>query len=174
MQDIKKTIPLGKANMRKFWGDASCRKSNTLNAELCIQQDSCGNIRPVISVTVLNEEGEPFFTTFNLDELKDVPEMQALPLFGYLLDIQASYKDVIAIGTPEQTALIRKGYVEGEYPSILYKDCVEAHREYLRKHDMLEVKLPDGSTYAYGTGICNGKPVSSYHLAVIKTLMGWT
>lgn len=174
MQDIKKTIPLGKANIRKFWGDTSCRKSNILNAELCIQQDSCGNIRPVISVTILNDEGEPLLTTFNLNELKDVPEMQALAMFQYLLEMQETYKGFIAIGTPEQTALIRKGYIEGEYPSVLYKECMNAHKEYLKKHNMLDVKLPDGSVYTYGTGICGDTPVSSYHLAVIKTLMGWT
>lgn len=174
MQDIRKTIPLGKANMRKFWGDSSCRKSNTLNAELCIQQDGCGNIRPVISVTILDEDGSPLLTTFDLKELKDVPELQALPLFSYLLEIQDTYKGTISIGTQEQTAVIRKGFVNGRYSSLSYKDCMPAHEDYLRENSVFEVTLEDGSTYAYGTGICDGKPVSAYHLAIIKTLMGWT
>lgn len=174
MQDIRKTIPLGKANIRKFWGDSSCRKTNTLNAELCIQQDGCGNIRPVISVTVLDEDGGPLLTTFNLKELKDVPELQALPVFGYLLEIQDAYRGTISIGTPEQTAAIRKGFIENRYGSLSYRDCMSSHEEYLRENGLFEVKLEDGSTYAYGTGICDGKPVSAYHLAVIKTLMGWT
>lgn len=174
MQDIRKTIPLGKANIRKFWGDSSCRKTNTLSAELCIQQDGCGNIRPVISVTVLDEDGGPLLTTFNLKELKNVPELQALPVFGYLLEIQDSYRGTISIGTPEQTAAIRKGFVEDRYGSLSYRDCMSSHEEYLRENGLFEVRLEDGSTYAYGTGICDGKPVSAYHLAVIKTLMGWT
>lgn len=174
MQDIRKTIPLGKANIRKFWGDSSCRKTNTLNAELCIQQDGCGNIRPVISVTVLDEDGGPLLTTFDLKELKGVPELRALPVFGYLLEIQDAYRGTISIGTPEQTAAIRKGFIENRYGSLSYRDCMSSHEEYLRENGLFEVELEDGSTYAYGTGICDGKPVSAYHLAVIKTLMGWT
>lgn len=173
MPDIKKTIPLGKANIRKFWGDTSCRKTNTINAEICIQQDTCGNIRPVISVTVFDDEYKPLFTTFDLSELKDIPEMQALPIFGYLLELQETYKGTIAIGTPEQIALIRNGYVQGEYPSISYKKCMKAHIEYLEKHNMITTKLPDGTNYTYGTGLYENRPISSYHLAIIKTLMGW-
>jgi hypothetical protein len=174
MLDTKKEIPLGKVNIRKYWGDTSCRKSDIIKADILIQQDGCGNLRPIISATIYDDEDNIILNTFNLNELKDIPELQTVPIFKYLLEIQNTFKDVIAIGTPEQIACVRKGFIENRYPSLNYMEHLNEQKEYLKENNLLTVKLQDGTSYVYGTGLYNGlSPVTSYYMALIKTIMGW-
>lgn len=174
MISTKKELPLGKANILKYWGDASSRKSHKVTGTITWEQDSGGTVRPVIAINILNDDGQSILTTSDLDSLSDVPELKAQPVFGYLSLIAKEYALGIHAGTPEQTACIRKGYALGEYPSLEYRLFGDAHKKYLEKNNMLNVQLSDGTWYRYGQGFANGKPVTGIHLAIIKTLMDWT
>ena len=174
MISMKKEIPLGKANVLKHWGDTTSRKYHRIVGTIVWDQDSGGTMRPVISVSILNEDGQSLLTTMDLNGIANLPELKNNPTFGYMRLIASEYALGINAGTPEQTACIRRGFALGEYPSLEHRLFSDAHKKYLEKNNMLNVQLPDGTWYRYGQGYANGKPVTGMHLAIIKTLMDWT
>lgn len=169
----KKEIPLGKANIMKLWGDASSRKSNKITGSIEWEQDMGGTMRPVLSISILSDEGQPILTTHDLESLADIPELAAQPSFGYMLTIAQKFTNGIKIGTKEQVDCVRRGFATGEYPSLDTNLFLKEHKKYLEKNNLLNVQLEDGTWYRYGQGICDGKPVTGIEQAIIKALMDW-
>lgn len=173
MLNTHKTIPIGKVNILKYWGNTSSRKSYQLNVTLYLEQDMCNTIRPVAYASITDDNGDTILLTHDLSELKDVPELKANTTFNHILLLVTEYAHGIHAGTPEQTYAVRKGYATGEYPSLNYQKDGQKHCEYLKSQNLYDTKQSDGSWYRYGHGWANGKQVPSSHLMILKTLMGW-
>lgn len=173
MYPTRKQIPLGKANILRHWGHPNNRKLHAVDAILHLERDTAGTFRPIVSISFLDDEGTILFTSHNMNELSSIPELAAQPMFTYLKIIMNEYALGIQAGNPEQTAAIRKGFALGKLKSIDPTVAGDAHKKYLQSLGLLNIQLPDGSWYRYGSGWANGKPVPGSHQAILKTLMGW-
>lgn len=146
-------ISLGTVNIKKLWGNKSCRKKANCYAIVTLNSDCSCDMRFTISLSIEDAtSGIPLLTGECFDELNATPEMQTNQVFQDIYHLWKEYNNIqIHAGTPTQENALKTAIANDEIPSLQLQ-FYDEQTTYLESIGLLTETLLDGSIYKYGQG----------------------
>ena len=141
-----------KVNIHKAFGLTGGRKTNTAEIALEIREAAPLCCTLLFKTTLCDTDGEMVLWGNCMDMLLHIPELYNNSQFQLIYEFYRKYhQKVIHAGTPEQETAIYRAFLSGKISSLRYTD-IDKHKNFLKSQNLLQVMLPNGSSYTYGEG----------------------
>lgn len=160
------TLPFGKVNLRKLWGNPSARKDCPCNITISLTMKDNIMIFNAHAV-ITSPTGQVLLYGQCFDELANIKELADNDLFIKIYELWQKYSNkIIHAGNPKQDTAIKYAIANDIIPSFDFDTC----RNYLKSIGLYTINLPDNSLYYYGKGWLN-EPIPEEDKQVLANIL---